>query len=133
MTPLQLVETEARAAREAPAALSDEPSQRRWPRAALADERREHLLRANAADLEAAQDRLDAGALDRLRLDERRRRALADQVASMAALQPLELEESSWTLAERPPRQRAARSRSASSARPSRRARTWRSTSPASS
>jgi glutamate-5-semialdehyde dehydrogenase len=49
-------------------------------------------------DCEAAQGHLDAGTLDRLRLDESRVDALAEQVEAMANLEPLEREVRSWTL-----------------------------------
>ena len=66
--------------------------------AALVEERRRDILSANAADCGAAQDRLDAGTLDRLRLDDGRVDALADQLEAMARLEPLEREVRSWTL-----------------------------------
>ena len=66
--------------------------------AALVRERRGELLAANEADREAAAGRLDEGTLDRLRLDEKRVGALAEQVETMAAIPPLEREISSWTL-----------------------------------
>jgi len=66
--------------------------------AALVRERRLALLAANEADCNAAAGTLDEGTLDRLRLDERRVEALADQVGAMAALPPLEREIASWTL-----------------------------------
>jgi glutamate-5-semialdehyde dehydrogenase len=66
--------------------------------AALVRERRSEILAANAADYEAAADRLDEGMLDRLRLDEARVDALAEQVAAVAVIPPLEREIDSWTL-----------------------------------
>jgi glutamate-5-semialdehyde dehydrogenase len=96
----EMVAEEARAARAAAPRLSDAAvSAALSAVSALARERRGEILAANTADYERAQGRLDEGALDRLRLDERRLDALADQVATMAELEPLEVEEASWTLA----------------------------------
>jgi glutamate-5-semialdehyde dehydrogenase len=67
--------------------------------AALVRERQAGILRANAADYEAGRDQLDEGTLDRLRLDEDRVTALAEQLETMAHLDPLEREVRSWTLA----------------------------------
>jgi glutamate-5-semialdehyde dehydrogenase len=67
--------------------------------AALVRERSAEILAANAADYEAAQDRLDEGMLDRLQLDENRVERLAEQVEAVAAIEPLEREIESWTLA----------------------------------
>jgi glutamate-5-semialdehyde dehydrogenase len=67
--------------------------------AALARRQRGAILDANAADCETAEGRVDEGTLDRLRLDERRVAALADQVETMAKIEPLEREIASWTLA----------------------------------
>ena len=66
----------------------------------LLDERREDVLRANADDLAAAEGRLDEGALDRLRLDDRRLEAIADGLRATAALPPIEREVESWQLAD---------------------------------
>jgi glutamate-5-semialdehyde dehydrogenase len=66
--------------------------------ASLVRERRADLLAANELDVDAARARLDEGTLDRLRLDESRVDALADQVATMASIPPLEREVASWTL-----------------------------------
>jgi glutamate-5-semialdehyde dehydrogenase len=96
----ELVADEARAARAAAPQLRDDAVTAALADvAALVHERRDRILEANAADLGAAQGRLDTGGLDRLRLDEARVDALAGQVATMAKLEPLEVEESSWTLA----------------------------------
>ena len=62
-------------------------------------ERRAEILEANAADCEAAAGRLDEGMLDRLRLDDKRVQGLAAQVEAVAAVEPLEREIDSWTLA----------------------------------
>src|SRR3989442_8384298 len=68
--------------------------------ARLASVRRPEILAANEADLEAAEGRLDAGALDRLRLHEARLGGIDEQLRVMAALPPLEREIASWTLPE---------------------------------
>ena len=93
------VEREALEANRATAKLSDEAvSEALVAAAALVRERRSEILAANAADYEAAAERLDEGMLDRLRLDEARVDALAEQVAAVAAIAPLEREIDSWTL-----------------------------------
>jgi glutamate-5-semialdehyde dehydrogenase len=93
-----MIEAEARAAHEAVAALHDDGVARALGRAAaLVVERRESILRANGEDVAAA-DSLDEGALDRLRLDDARLDAIAQQLAQLAALPPLERLEDSWTL-----------------------------------
>jgi glutamate-5-semialdehyde dehydrogenase len=61
-------------------------------------ERRDEILAANRGDYEAASERLDEGMLDRLRLDDARVDALAEQVAAVAAIPPLGREIDSWTL-----------------------------------
>jgi glutamate-5-semialdehyde dehydrogenase len=66
--------------------------------AALVHERRAEILRANTADYEAAEGKLDKGMLDRLRLDDKRVEALAGEVDSVAAVAPLEREIDAWTL-----------------------------------
>jgi glutamate-5-semialdehyde dehydrogenase len=94
------IEQEARAAREAAARLSDEGVASALAAAAgILRERRDEVLVANAADVEAAAGSLDEGTLDRLRLDEGRVEALADQVEATAALDPLEREIGTRTLA----------------------------------
>ena len=94
------VEAEAGAANEASAALRDDLVADALESAArLVHERRAAILAANAADCDAALARLDAGTLDRLRLDDARVDALARQVAVMAELEPLEREANTWTLA----------------------------------
>ena len=57
------------------------------------------VLEANEADYDAASGRLDEGTLDRLRLDAKRIETLAAQVEATAAIEPLEREIGSWTLA----------------------------------
>src|SRR5439155_7741428 len=91
------LEREARGAQAALDALTDDAVAEALGHAArLTGERASEVLAANDADAEAAQ--LDEGALDRLRLDERRLAAIAEQLRTMAALPPLEREISSWTL-----------------------------------
>jgi len=89
------VEDEARAAHEAVAALDDDGVTRALGRAAeLVVERADAVAEANAADLAAGVD-LDEGLRDRLRLDVA---VLAEQLAELAALPPLERLEESWTV-----------------------------------
>ena len=96
---LELVRREALEASRATPHLTDAAvSEALAGAAALVRERRGELLAANEADCEAAAGRLDEGTLDRLRLDEKRVGALAEQVETMAAIPPLEREISSWTL-----------------------------------
>jgi glutamate-5-semialdehyde dehydrogenase len=92
------VEAEARAAHAAVGDLSDDGVARSLARAGeLVSERAEAIAEANAADVDAAE--LDAGALDRLRLDDARIAGLAEQLAQLAELPPLERREEAWTLA----------------------------------
>jgi glutamate-5-semialdehyde dehydrogenase len=60
--------------------------------------RRDDVLEANTADLEAAEATLDAGALDRLRLDGPRVETIAAALEATAALPPIEREGRSWEL-----------------------------------
>jgi glutamate-5-semialdehyde dehydrogenase len=92
------IESEAAAAHAAVERLTDDAVASALAEAArrLA-ERRDDVLAANAADLDAAAG-LDEGALDRLRLDEHRLSAIERQLAEMAALPPLEREIAGWTL-----------------------------------
>ena len=93
------VEQEAREAGRAAPQLTDEAVTAALTRAAvLVRERRTEILSANAADYEAAEEKLDEGMLDRLRLDDDRVEALAEQVTAVAAVAPLEREIDSWTL-----------------------------------
>ncbi|HUF02058.1 MAG TPA: aldehyde dehydrogenase family protein [Gaiellaceae bacterium] len=95
----QQVEAEAASANDAVAALRDGPVAAALATAArLVGERHDEILAANVADCEAAVGRLDGGTLDRLRLDDARVAALADQVAVLAGLEPLAREAGSWTL-----------------------------------
>jgi glutamate-5-semialdehyde dehydrogenase len=94
------IEREAMATRKAVAELRDDAVGEALRYAgALVRERRALLLEANAADVEAARERLDAGTLDRLALDQARVEGLAAQAEAMAELPPLEREAASWTLA----------------------------------
>jgi glutamate-5-semialdehyde dehydrogenase len=93
------IEREAAAANAAVAALSDERVSDALRRAgALARDRRDSILEANAVDVERAARRLDEGTLDRLRLDDARVDALARQIETMAEIPPLEREVDAWTL-----------------------------------
>src|SRR5207247_315406 len=92
------LEREAADAAAAVPLLTDEAVTDALGRAAeLVGERRESIAAANAADVEAAEG-LDAGSLDRLRLDSARIDALAGQLAQLAALLPLERDEDAWQL-----------------------------------
>jgi glutamate-5-semialdehyde dehydrogenase len=94
-----LVAQEAAAAnRAAPALRDDLVAEALHGAAALVLQRSKEILEANAADCDAAAGRLDEGTLDRLRLDEARVGALARQVETMAAIEPLERDAGSWTL-----------------------------------
>jgi glutamate-5-semialdehyde dehydrogenase len=94
----EAVEREALEANRAAASLTDEAVGAALTRAAtFVRERRAEILAANAADYEAAKGTLDEGMLDRLRLDDARFAALAEQVAAVAAIPPLEREIDSWT------------------------------------
>ncbi len=66
--------------------------------AGLLHERRAGVLAANERDLEAARDRIDAGALDRLRLDDGRVEAIVRQLEATAALPPIERQVRAWRL-----------------------------------
>jgi len=93
------VEREALEANRAAAQLTDDAvGEALVAAAALVRKRRAEILAANAADYEAAGERLDEGMLDRLRLNDSRVDALAEQVEAVAAIAPLEREIDSWTL-----------------------------------
>ena len=93
------IEREAAAAGAAVAALTDESvSDARRRAGALVRHRGAAILEANAVDVEEASGRLDAGTLDRLRLDDARVEALARQLEVLADIPPLEREADSWTL-----------------------------------
>jgi glutamate-5-semialdehyde dehydrogenase len=92
------IETEARAAHDAVAALNDDAVTVALSSAAgLIRESVERLLAVNAEDVGSA-EHLDEGALDRLRLDEARVLALADQLRELAELPPLDRVEDRWQL-----------------------------------
>jgi glutamate-5-semialdehyde dehydrogenase len=89
------IEQEARAARAAVAALDDDGVTRALARAVeLVRTQRSAIDSANAADLAAAAT-LDEGQRDRLRLDVD---ALAEQLAELVDLPPLERVEDAWEL-----------------------------------
>jgi len=91
------IEKEARAAHAAVSQLHDDGVARALGRAAeLVRERRDAILDANRADLDAATE-LDEGMRDRLKLDVE---SVAEQLSQLAALPPLEREEDGWTLAD---------------------------------
>jgi glutamate-5-semialdehyde dehydrogenase len=95
----EAVEREALEANRAAPSLTDEAVAAALTRAAaLVKEQHAEILAANVADYEAASERLDEGMLDRLRLDDARVESLAEQVAAVAAIPPLEREIDSWTL-----------------------------------
>ncbi|MEZ5099873.1 MAG: aldehyde dehydrogenase family protein [Thermoleophilia bacterium] len=94
-----LLEGEAASASAAAPALTDEAVGRALREAAaLVRARRDAILAANAADCTAAAGSLDAGTLDRLRLDDARVEAMAQQVEVMASIAPLERAGDAWTL-----------------------------------
>jgi glutamate-5-semialdehyde dehydrogenase len=93
------LEREARDAAAALPQLTDERVAHALAAAAsLLPEKADALLTANRADLDEAEARLDAGALDRLRLDADRLEAIGGQLARLAELPPLEREIAGWTL-----------------------------------
>jgi glutamate-5-semialdehyde dehydrogenase len=98
MTLLDAVEREAAAAHDAVPRLADAAVTAALALAAeRVGERRSEILAANEADVAGA-DGLDAGALDRLRLDDARLEAIATQLRGLSALPPLEREIDSWRL-----------------------------------
>jgi glutamate-5-semialdehyde dehydrogenase len=97
MTVIDSLATEAAAAHAAVEHLTDDRVATALARAAeLLAERGPDVLAANAEDVAAAS--LDEGALDRLRLDDARLRAIEAQLREMSAAAPLEREIASWTL-----------------------------------
>ena len=93
------VEREAAAANATAASLEDAPvAEALRAAAALVRERGRDVLAANDADCKAAAATLDEGSLDRLRLDEQRLDAIAEQLRSLSELPPLERVISQWTL-----------------------------------
>jgi glutamate-5-semialdehyde dehydrogenase len=96
----ELVDAEAAAANRAIRHLTDDAVTAALAGAAeLTLAARAAILEANAADCAAAEGRLDAGTLDRLRLDERRIEGLAETLRATAALPPLERDAGERTLA----------------------------------
>ena len=96
----ELVEREALAARAALTTLDPAAVEDGLTRAtALITERSTEILAANELDLDAGSGTLDAGALDRLRLDAGRLETMAAGVRATATLEPLEREIRTWTLA----------------------------------
>jgi len=96
---MRFVETEASGARAALARLDVELVDKALRRAAgLLRERRGLVLDANRVDVAAGSSRLDAGALDRLHLDEGRVEATAAGLEATAELPPLERVVSAWRL-----------------------------------
>jgi glutamate-5-semialdehyde dehydrogenase len=92
------LEREAAAAAAAVPRLADDAVTDALNEAArLVGERRAAIAAANDADVEGAAA-LDAGSLDRLRLDARRIDSLAEQLTRLAALPPLERDEDGWQL-----------------------------------
>ena len=96
----ELVEREAVAAAAALPSLNDAAVGSALRRAAqMLEERTPDVLASNERDVEAAAKTLDEGGLDRLCLDEQRVATLVRQLEATAALEPLEREISSRTLA----------------------------------
>jgi glutamate-5-semialdehyde dehydrogenase len=95
----ELVEREAAAAGAALPHLTDAAVEAALLRAAvLLRERADAVLAANERDVSAAEGRLDAGALDRLRLDGGRIERIAEQLETTARLEPIEREVGAWQL-----------------------------------
>ena len=96
----ELVEEEARRAKDAAAALTDDGVARALAAAAtLVREQRGTILEANASDCVRAESSLDEGTLDRLRLTDTHVESMARQLEATARIAPLEREAASWTLA----------------------------------
>jgi len=93
------IEAEARAAAAATRALNDDSVSVALATAGgMVDEHADRIAAANALDMEAATD-LDEGTRDRLRLDEARIAAIAEQLRDLANLPPLDRVEDAWLLA----------------------------------
>src|SRR4051812_15212861 len=91
------VEQEAAAALRVVGALTDDGVARALEHAAeLVSEKHDAIAAANADDVAGAD--LDEGGMDRLRLDEKRIGALAEQLAQLATLPPLDRDEDGWLL-----------------------------------
>ncbi len=98
-TLLELVRVEARAARAAAGSLNDDAVEEALRAAARRLEAEQSsVLEANAADISAAENTLDAGSLDRLTLDAGRIGEMIRQLHEMAELPPLEREIETWQL-----------------------------------
>ena len=96
----ELVEAEARRAKQAVGALDDERVEAALRRAAeLTRRRSDTILEVNAGDCVRASGSLDEGALDRLRLTPGRIETMAAQLEATAAIAPLGREVGAWTLA----------------------------------
>ena len=94
-----LVAEEAAAAKQALSGVEDAAVEEALHAAArLVREKRGDVLAANAEDVAAAEGRLDAGSLDRLRLDDARIESIAVSLEETATLPPLEREVRSWRL-----------------------------------
>src|SRR3954447_1842454 len=94
-----LVAGEATAAKQALSGVEDVAVETALGHAAvLVRERRAELLAANAEDVAAAEERLDAGSLDRLRLDDGGVENIAVSLAETASLPPLDRDVRSWQL-----------------------------------
>ncbi|MGH3137266.1 MAG: aldehyde dehydrogenase family protein [Gaiellaceae bacterium] len=94
----QIEEEAAGANRAAPALRDDLVADALRCAGTLVREQREAILAANGVDCESAAGHFDEGTLDRLQLDDARVEGLAQQVAAMAEIEPLEREVSAWTL-----------------------------------
>jgi glutamate-5-semialdehyde dehydrogenase len=93
------VERDAEAARRASSALTDDRVDATLRAAArLVRERRADLLRVNEAEHARAAGKLDAGLLDRLRLDDARVEQIAAQLEATADAPPIERDVTEWTL-----------------------------------
>jgi glutamate-5-semialdehyde dehydrogenase len=94
-----LVAGEAEAARAVLPGVADDAVEEALRRAGtILRERTDAVLSANAEDVAAAEGRLDAGSLDRLRLDVARLEQIAASLEETAGLPPLEREVRSWRL-----------------------------------
>jgi glutamate-5-semialdehyde dehydrogenase len=94
-----LVAEEAAAAKQALSGVQDVAVEEALHGAArLVRSKRGDVLAANAEDVAAAAGRLDAGSLDRLRLDDARVESIAVSLEETAGLPPLDREVRSWTL-----------------------------------
>jgi glutamate-5-semialdehyde dehydrogenase len=96
---IELVEQEAQSARAALPGIQTAAVDAAFRRAVeLLEQRAEEVLAANAEDVADAEGRLDAGALDRLRLDDTRLATIAAGLRATAALDGIEREVRTWRL-----------------------------------